>query len=136
MGWDVGSHPDGNPRGPVHQEVREAGRQDSRFFFGTVVVVLEINGVLVDVAQHFDGDLAHLSFGVPHGGRPVPIDGAEVTVPVDQHVTVGEVLGHPNEPLVNRRVPVGVKFPHDVPHDPGRLLVGLIRSDPQFVHPV
>ncbi|MPM11777.1 hypothetical protein SDC9_58128 [bioreactor metagenome] len=56
MRRDVCRHPNGDTGSTVHQEVREAGRQYIGFTFGTVIVVVVIDCILVEVAQHFQSD--------------------------------------------------------------------------------
>src|SRR5699024_3105697 len=62
---DVGGHAHRDPRRPVDQEVGDARGQDVRFLGAAVVVVPEIDGVLVDVADHLHGQRHHLALGVP-----------------------------------------------------------------------
>ena len=59
---------------------------------GLVVVRGEVDGVGVDVGQHFAGDAGHAGLGVTHGGGWVAVDGAEVTLAVYKGVAEGEVL--------------------------------------------
>ncbi len=50
---NVGRHTDGDACGPVDDEVRDAGGQDRRLGGGFVVVGNEVDGVGVDVGEHF-----------------------------------------------------------------------------------
>ena len=50
---DIGRHADGDAAGAVDQQIRKTRRQHQRFMLGIVVVGLEVDGVLVDVAQQF-----------------------------------------------------------------------------------
>ena len=50
---DIGRHADRNAAGAVDQKVREFRRQNRRLLFGIIVVRLEIDGVLVDIAENF-----------------------------------------------------------------------------------
>ena len=49
---DVGGHADCDAAGAVDQQVRKFRRQDRRLFLGIVVVGLEIDGILVDIAEN------------------------------------------------------------------------------------
>ena len=96
MGGNIRCHPHRDPCGPVNQQVGETRWQYLGFFFRSIVIILEIDRILVDITQHFHGNFAHLGFGIPHGGRAVPVDRTKVTVTIDQHATIGEILGHSN----------------------------------------
>ena len=63
---DVGGHADRDAAGAVDQQVRELRRQDPRLLERAVVVVLEIDGVLVDVVEQRLRDLGQARFGVAH----------------------------------------------------------------------
>jgi len=41
---------------------------------------------VVELAQHLLGELRESRLGVPHGGRRVVVDRAEVALPVDERV--------------------------------------------------
>ena len=58
-------------------------------------------------------------FGVAHGGRRVVVDAAEVALAVDQGVAHGEVLGHADQRVVDRRVAVRVVLAHHLADDGG-----------------
>ncbi len=58
VGRDVGGHADRDAGGPVDQQVGVARRQDDRLLRATVVVGLEVDGLLVDVADHLQGERA------------------------------------------------------------------------------
>ena len=80
----IGSHTDGDARRPVDQQVGHPGRQHPRLLDGIVKVVAEINGLLVNVGQHFVGDGGQTRLGVAHGRRRVAVHAAEVPLPVNQ----------------------------------------------------
>ncbi len=67
---DVRGHADGDPGAAVDQQVGEPGRQDGRLLGAAVVVVAEVDGLLVDVADHLHGQRRQLALGVPHARRP------------------------------------------------------------------
>ena len=52
---DAGGHAHRDALRTVDQEIREAGRQDNRLLVAPVVVVLEIDALLIDVADHLHG---------------------------------------------------------------------------------
>jgi len=53
---DVGGHADGDAGTAVDDEVGDARGEDSGFDGGLVVVGGEVDGVGVDVGEHFSGD--------------------------------------------------------------------------------
>ena len=62
VGRDVGRHPDGDSGCAVHQEVRELGGQNHRFFAVAGVVVAQLDGFLVEFAeQSFSGPVSFAS---------------------------------------------------------------------------
>src|SRR3546814_9627007 len=66
---------------------------DLRLRGGLVVVVLKIDGVLVDVLQQgVAGGTRQPRLGVAHGRRRIAVHGAEVALAVDQRQAHGEVL--------------------------------------------
>ncbi len=99
---DIGGHAHRNTRGTIDEQRGDLGGQHHRDAFGAVVVVDEIDGFLVQIGQHGMGDLAHADFGVAHGGGGVAIHRTEVALPIDQHVTHGEGLGHTHDGVVDR----------------------------------
>jgi hypothetical protein len=68
---NLGGHADRNTRRAVDQKVREPARQHRRFLGLAVVVVLEVDRVLVDVADHLHRQCRHPALGVSRRGRRV-----------------------------------------------------------------
>ena len=133
---DVGRHPDRDPGGAVDQQVGEARRQDQRLLLGLVVVRAPLDRVGVDVAQHLGREAREARLGVPHRGRRVVVDRAEVALAVDEHVAQREVLRHPGQRVVDRRVAVRVVLAHHLADDEGGLSVGPVRLQAEVVHRV
>ena len=114
VGRDVGGHPDRDPGGAVDEQVGVAGRQDDRLLRATVVVGLEVDGVLVDVADHLEGQGSHPALGVAHRGGGVVARGAEVALAVDQRGAHHPGLREADQGVVDRGVAVGVVLAHHV----------------------
>jgi hypothetical protein len=95
-----------------------------------------LHRLLVEIGEEFGGDLREAHLGIPHRGGGVAVHRSEVSLSVDQGVAKGELLDHPHEGVVDRRVAVGVVLPDHVPHDAGRFLVRLSVLVAQFVHRV
>src|SRR5882724_10414211 len=136
VGRDVGGHAHRDARGAVDEQVRDARRQHHRLLLIVVVVWHEVDGVLLDVGQHLVRDLRHPRFRVAHGGGRIAVDGAEVPLPVDERIAQREILDHPHQRLVDRRVTVRVELAHAVAHDAGGLLVTAVPGQAEQRHRV
>src|SRR5204862_6803465 len=75
----VRRHADGDPTGPIDQEVRKSRRQDDGFELVAVVIRDEIDGFLLDVAEELHGQRRQTAFRVSRGARRVAVDRAEVS---------------------------------------------------------
>ena len=133
---DVGGHADRDPRRAVDQQVRQLGRQDRRLLLGAVVVVDVVDGVLVDVGEHLGGDRREAGLRVPHGRGGVPVDRPEVALPVHQRVAHREVLGQPDQRVVEGDVAVRVVLAHHLADDGRALAEGARRGEPHLAHRV
>ena len=131
---DVGGHPHGDPAGPVHQQVREPGREYDGLLLVPVVIRDEVHRLLVDVPEELHGDKRQTGFCVTHGRRFVAFGGAEVAVAVDEGCPQGEVLAHPDQGVVDGLVAVGVVLLHDLPHRRRALAVWPVRAEARLEH--
>ncbi len=114
---DVGGHADGDAGRAVDQQVGVARREHDRLLRAAVVVGLEVDGVLLDVAHHLERQGCHPALGVAHGGRGVVAGRAEVALAVDQRGAHHPGLGEPDQGVVDRGVAVGVVLAHHVTDD-------------------
>ena len=131
---DVGRHTHGDTRGAVNQQVRDARGQNGRLERLAVIVRLEINGVLVDVAHHLQGDGGHLRLGVS-GSRSTIVTGrAKVTLSQRQRVTHNPALNQTHEGVVDGAVAVGVELTHDVTDHAGALVESTVRAVTTVIH--
>ena len=133
---DVRRHPDRDPGRPVHEQVGEARGKDQRLLARLVVIGGEVDRVRVDVPQHLRREPREPRFGVPHRGRRVVVDRAEVPLPVDERVAHREVLCEAHERVVDRLVSVGVVVTHHVADHACALAVGAGRLETGLVHRV
>ncbi|MNW46383.1 hypothetical protein D3C74_236760 [compost metagenome] len=125
-----------DPAGAIDQQVRKSCWQHHRLLRCVIEVVFERYGSFLNVAQQLHRDRRQASFGIPHCCRRVVVLRAPVAVAVDQRMTHFPRLRHPHHTLVNRRVPVRMIVPHDVPDGFGRLPVRLVRRIAGIVHRV
>ena len=133
---DIRRHADRDAGRAVDEDVREVGGQDARLLQAVVVVRVKIDGVLVDVPQHLDRELAHPRLGVSVGGRGVAVDGAEVAVAVHEHVAHRKILREAHERVVHRNVAVRVVAAEHGADRIGALSVRLFRPQAVLVHRV
>ena len=134
MGRYGGRHTHGDAGGAIGQQVGKAGRQHHRLFFLAIVGWTEIDRVLIDPIQKELGGVGQAAFGVAHGRCVIAVDIAEVPLTVDQAVALGEVLGEPDQGVVDGDVAVGVILADDIAHHSGRLLGRGFRIQPQQPH--
>ncbi len=133
---NVRRHTDGDTARAVHQKIRKACGQHAGFLAALVEVRVPVDRILVDVSQHFIGDLRHSRLGVPVGCRRIAVDGAEVSVPVDEHIAHGEVLRKSYQSIINRHVAVRVISAQHVADTGRRLFERLVARQPVLVHGV
>ena len=131
---DIGGHADGDAAGAVDQQIGKARRQHHRLVLVAVVIVLEVDGVFVDVVEQRHGGSGQAAFGVAHGRRRIAVDRAEIALPVDQHQAHGEILRHAHQRVVDRLVAVRVIFAHHVADHARRLDVFLVGRVALLVH--
>ena len=113
----IGRHPHRDPRGAVGEKIGEAGGQNHRLFHLAVEIRREIHGLSIDISKHFLGEQRESRFGVAIGGGGVSVDGAKITLAVDQRIAEGKVLGHANHGLVDRTITMGVIVLEDLAND-------------------
>jgi hypothetical protein len=77
---DVGRHADRDTHRTVDEQVREPRGEHDWLLSLAVVVVLEVDGLLVDVPDHLHGERRHLGLGVSRGCRAVVAGGTEVAL--------------------------------------------------------
>ena len=133
---DIRRHADGDAGAAVDQQIREPAREHARLAARFVKVRVPVDGVLVDVAQHFVGDLRQARLGVSVGGRGVAVHGAEVAVAVDEHVAHGKVLRQTHHCVVHGRVAVGMVPAEHVANAGGGFFERLIRGQIVLIHGV
>ena len=128
--------PTAMPPAAVDDEVGDARGEDGGLEGGLVVVGGEVDGVGVDVGEHFAGDAGEAGLGVTHGGGWVAVDGAEVALAVYEGVAEGEGLREADHGVVDGGVAVGVVVAHDVADDLGGLGVLLVELEAHLLHAV
>lgn len=124
------------PAEPLISRFGKRAGEDRRLLVAAVVVVREIDGLLVDVADHLHGQRLQLALGVPHGGGRVVAGRAEVAVGVHQRHPHRPRLRETDQRVVDRGVAVRVVGTHDVADDAGALVEALLGPVAAVVHGV
>ena len=62
----IGCHTDSNTTRTIHEQIWHLRRKYRGFFQGLVKVRDKVNGILVDVAKQFFGDLFETDLGISH----------------------------------------------------------------------
>ena len=133
---DVGGHADGDAVGAVDQQAGEARGQDRGLLQAFVIVGLEVDRFLVEVAQQLHGGLAQAGLGVTHCCGRVAVDGAEVSMAIDERNAHAERLGQANHGVVHGGVTVRVILADDVADGTGGLHMRTVRRIAGLVHGV
>ena len=127
-------HADGDSVGAVDQKIGNARGQNVRLDFAAVVVVVEIDGLFVEIFEQRGGNRSELGFGVTIGGGRISVDGAEISLPKNQRIAQAPGLRQPNQRVINREVAVRMVLAHDFADDAGALARSLIRLQPHLRH--
>ena len=133
---DVGRHTDSDALAAVDQQVGEAAGQDVGFLFGFVKVGVPVDGVLLDVGQHFARHLGHTRLGITVGSRGVAVNGAEVALTVHQRVPQAEILCQTHHGVVHGGVAVRVVRTQHGTDGIGGFAIGVLRVVAALVHGV
>ena len=128
--------PTAMPDEPLISRFGSLAGRTRRLLLCAVVVVLEVDRLLVDVGEHLDGHRREAGLRVAHRGGGVAVDRAEVALAVDERVAQREVLGEPDEGVVQRDVAVRVVLAHHLADDRGALAVGARGREPHLAHRV
>ena len=133
---NVGGHTDGDTGRTVAQQVRESCRKHGRLLCLAIVVRQEIDGVFVDVANHFHGERSHTAFGVTHCRGRIVAGGAEVALAVDQRVAHRPRLCHTHQRVVDCGIAVRMVLTHHFADHAGALGVAAVGAVAAVVHRV
>ena len=89
---------------------------------------------ILDIRQHFQGDLGHSCLCITVSSRRVAVYRTEVTLTVHQHIPHGEILRQTHQRIIDRSVTVGVIATQHSTDGIGALMVCLIGCQPLFEH--
>ena len=131
----VGCHADRDAGGAVDEQVRERCGQHGGLHELVVVVRHEVNHVFFEVRGECLRGGCHACFGVSGGCRAV-VEGAEVTVTVNEGQAQREGLGEAHHRVVDGGVAVRVELTHDLAGHAGALDMALIGAQTHLLHHV
>ena len=134
MRGNVGRHTDRNAQCSVQKQIRNRRWQYHRLFSCIFIIWTEINGVLINITDHFTGNARHFRFGVAFGRGIVPVNGTEVSLPDNERIPVREILRHLHHRVVDGNISVRVIITRHISGDFGgfsRLRAGM---QPYFIH--
>ena len=134
MRRDIGRHADRDTTRAIHQQIRNARRQNRRLAFLAIVIGHEIDGISVDIGQQFVGDAIETALGVAHRRRRVAVDRTEVTLAVNQGVAQGKILRHAHQGVVDRAVAVRMVFTHHLTDYARTFHIGTVPDVTGFLH--
>ena len=127
-------HADRDPFRAVQQKIWQPGGQYDRLQFSLIVVGNKIDCFLVDVGQQLMRDFGQTHFCIAHRSRFVPVNRTKVTLPVNEGITHGKILGNTNDGIVNGGIPMRVIFTDDVTGYPGGFLVRFVPRIAKLEH--
>jgi len=109
---DIRRHANGDAAAAIDEQVREPRRQNRRLLNGAVIIVLEVDRAFVDIIEQRPRRFGQTRFCVPHRGRHIAVDRAEITLAIDEREPHREVLRQAHERHVDRLVAVRVIIAH------------------------
>ena len=131
---NVGGHAHGDTGGTVDQQIRNARGENDRLVFALIEVRDKINGLLLDVREHFFRDFREARFGVTHRGRGIAVHRAEIALAIHERVAHVEFLRQAHERVVDRRVTVRMELAENFADDLGAFAIGLRGGEAKLVH--
>ncbi len=130
----LGCHADGDSVRSVDEQVWDLCRENGRLLERLIVVRDERHRLLVEIIEQGLGVRGEPHFGVPARCSRIAVDRTEVALPLDEHVAVGEGLGHLDDRIVDGSIAVRVELTHHVPDHPCALLGGLVAGVAHLPH--
>ena len=130
----LGRHTDRNSFRTIDQQVGVFAGKYQGLFERIIIVGPKLDSLLVEIVEQFMSQPVHADFGITHRRCRVAVNRTEVALAVDQRMTHGEVLGHTNYGVIDRRIAMGMVLTDDVTDNASRFLVRLVVVVVQFVH--
>ena len=80
------------------------------------------------------GKLCEPYLCVTHGSRGVPVNGAEISLAVNEGIAHGKVLGHSHYGIIDGCIAMGVVFTNDISDNAGGFFIGPVVIVPKLMH--
>ncbi len=134
MGRDIRGHADSNTARTIDQHIGEACGKNRGFLLLAIVIVLKIDGVLVDIGQQEGGRLVHADFGIAHRGGVIAIHGAEIALTIQERQRHRERLRHAHKRVIDRAIAMRVVLTHHIANRTGRFAIGFFMGVIGLMH--
>ena len=134
VGGNVGGHAHGNALTAVYQQVGESAGKNAGLLFGFIKVGCPVDGFLVDIGEHFLGDLAHAGLGVTISSRRVAVYRTKVTLAFHQRIAQAEILCQTHHGIVHAGVTMGVIAAQHSANGVGTFAGGMMAVVASLVH--
>ena len=119
MRGHIGRHADRDAGSTVQKEERSLRREDRRFFERIVEIQGHVDRILVHIPEDVLGHFLEFRFGISHGRRRIAVHGTEVTLALDEGVSLVPFLAEADHCVVDAGVAVRVELTHHLTDDPG-----------------
>ena len=133
MRRNIGRHADSNAASAIDQQIRESGRQNTRFITAAIIIGLEIDRILIEIFQQAHRRLGQPCFGVAHGGGWIGVHRAEIALTIHERQAHRPILRQTCQCVINRGVAMRVIITHHVADDLGRLTIRPTRNEAAFL---
>ena len=133
---DARRHADRDAGGAIGEQVGEARRQDDRLAVFAVIGLAEIDRVLIDAVEHRLRHRREAALGVAHRRGIIAIDIAEISLAVDQRITLREILRQAHQRVIHGKLAMRVELADHIADDAGAFFVAGPGIETQFVHRV
>ncbi len=121
---DAGRHADRDPAGAIGQQIGEQAGEDLRLLLLAIIGRLVIDRAFVEPGHQPLGGPRQPRLGVAVGGGIIPVDIAEIALPVDQRIAQRPFLRQPHHRVIDRLVAMRMILADHVADDAGAFLVG------------
>src|SRR5690606_39025118 len=109
---------------------------NSRLLSATVIVVVKVDGVLVNVTHELHGEWRHFCLRIARSRSAIVSGRTKVALTQREGVSQAPRLNQTHESVVDRTVTVRVELTHDLAHHAGTLRKSLIGTVPAVIHRV
>ena len=125
---NVCCHTNSNTGCSVYQKIRIAGRKHRRLFLSLIEVWYKINGIFIDVCEHFHGNFTESCLCISHRSSTVTVDRTKVSMTINKRISCRPVLCHVDQCSVDGTVSMWMVFTHGITDNTRTFSVWFVRS--------